>query len=81
MEKFLKSFILIFMISFVFSTFLLASDVEGAPIFPWQNQAIVTTVVLAGLGILSMVANKIPGTFGKGLQWLVDILSANIKHK
>lgn len=49
--------------------------------FPWKENALVVLVVTTALGILSTFSNKLPGKFGELVQWLVDLISANVKHK
>lgn len=36
---------------------------------------------LALLGVLSIVAQKIPGKVGKAVRWFLDLISANVQHK
>ncbi len=51
---------------------------------PWENTkyaALVALAVSTALGLLQKVVHKIPGFLGKVVTWLVDVLSANVKHK
>lgn len=56
-------------------------SVPADPVFPYAENALVTLVVTTLLGIFSVVARKIPGKVGELVQYLIDLLSANVKHK
>lgn len=51
------------------------------PSFPWQGNATIVLIVTTSLGILSMLARKVPGKAGEIVNWLIDLVSGNIKHK
>lgn len=53
----------------------------AAPVFPWEQNAIVVVIVNTILGIAQKVVGKIPGLTGQIIKWLVDVMSANIAHK
>lgn len=63
------------------STFAIAQDVADPVTPPWANNALITLIVTTVLGLLSVAVRKIPGKVGEYVQWLVDLLSANVKHK
>lgn len=56
-------------------------SVPADPVFPYAENALVTLVVTTLLGVLSVVVRKIPGKVGELVQYLIDLLSANVKHK
>lgn len=47
---------------------------------PAEWLPVIVLVVNAALGLLQKVAYKVPGIFGKILQAITDVLSANTKH-
>ena len=78
----MKYLLFIFIVTFVFPFIAFAQEVaETVSEFPWKDNATATLVVLAVLGLLSMIVNKIPGKAGEIVQWLIDLLSANVKHQ
>ena len=72
---------LIFFLVLFIPVMVFAQEAAEPGVFPWKDNAMITGIYLAVLGVLSTVVNKIPGKIGQMVQWLVDMLSANVKHK
>lgn len=68
---------------FVFFGLSYGQDVPDAGIVtpPWADNALAVLIVTTILGVLQMVGDKLPGALGKTVRWIVDLLSANVKHK
>lgn len=58
--------------------------VAAAPVaFPqgFGTEFLVVSLYLTLLGLLQQAVHKIPGAVGKVLSFIVDTISANVKHK
>ena len=75
-------FFILFFLPFVSFAQEVAAPAATAPApFPWQDNVIVMGGYLVVLSVLRLVVDKIPGKLGELVKWLIDILSANVRHK